>query len=226
MRPIAVVPQPLRPRAVAPKSRRAPVAPTTMRQLESRPIAAAPKSRRVPAVTPTAMRRLPWCSLEPQAPIKPRVLIKPIAHIEPRAPIEPTTTPIKPPTTAPIKLMLVPMEPPMMALHSTSYKGVLLSSKSKGVLLNIPLAASPDNASKVHLPQQACSKGGAAFPHQRTGPHKYPHLCQKSGINQFPQGFPFGVAHNTFLHAKPLAHGFPSPGGFPFFIFYFSQLFC
>jgi hypothetical protein len=184
-----------------------------------RPIAAAPKSHQVPALTPTAMRRSPWRSLEQHAPIKPRALIKSLAPNEPRAPIEPTTTPIKPPRTAPIKPTLVSMEPPRMAFHSTSSKGVFLSSK--GVLLDSPLAASPGNTSKVHLPQQACSKGGAAFPHQRTGPHKYSHLRQDSGSNQFPQGFPFGGAHNTFLHAKPLAHGFPSPGGFLFLFLLF-----
>jgi hypothetical protein len=117
--------------------------------------------------------------------------------------------------------MLVPMEPTRIALHSTSSKGVLLSSK--GVLLDIPLAASPGNASKVHFPQQTCSKGVAAFPHQCTGPHKYPHLRQNSGLNRFPQGFPFGGTHNTFLHAKPLAHGFPSPGGFPILFFTFPN---
>ena len=84
--------------------------------------------------------------------------------------------------------------------------------------------SSPGTPTKVHLPQQACSKGGAAFPHQLTSPHEYPHLCQNSGSNRFPQGFPFGGAHNAFLHAKPLAHGFPSPGGFPFLFFTFPLL--
>ena len=83
--------------------------------------------------------------------------------------------------------------------------------------------SSPGTPTKVHLPQQACSKGGAAFPRQLTSPHEYPHLCQNSGSNRFPQGFPFGGAHNAFLHAKPLAHGFPSPGGFPFLFFTFPN---
>ncbi len=133
----------------------------------------------------------------------------------------PTTTPIEPPLTASIKPTLVPMEPPRTALHSTSSKGVLLSSN--GVLLDIPLAASPGTTTKVHHPQQACSKGGAAFPRQLTGPHEYPHLCQNFGSRQFPLGFPFGGAHNAFLHAKLLAHGFPSPGGFPFLFFTFPN---
>jgi hypothetical protein len=102
--------------------------------------------------------------------------------------------------------MRPPIELPMTALHSTNSMGFLLSSK--GVLLDIPLAASPGTANKLHLPQQACSKGGAAFPRQLTGPHNYPHLRQNSGSNQFPQGFPFGGAHTTFLHAKSLALGF------------------
>jgi len=114
-----------------------------------------------------------------------------------------------------------PHWPTIVTRIPTSSKGVLLSSK--GVLLDIPLAASPGTTTKVHLPQQACSKGGAAFPRQLTGPHEYPHLRQNSGSNRFPQGFPFGGAHNAFLHAKPLAHGFPSPGGFPFLFFTFPN---
>ena len=121
--------------------------------------------------------------------------------------------------TRPIAVLTIAARP--QPSHSTSSKGVLLSSK--GVLLDIPLAASPGTTTKVHLPQQACSKGGAAFPHQLTSPHEYPHLCQNSGSNRFPQGFPFGGAHNAFLHAKPLAHGCPSPGGFPFLFFTFPN---
>jgi hypothetical protein len=128
-------------------------------------------------------------------------------------------------STAPIKPTLVPMEPPRTTLHSTSSKGVLLSSK--GVLLDIPLAASPGTTTKVHLPQQACSKGGAAFPRQLTGPHEYPHLRQNSGSNRFPQRFPFGGAHNAFLHAEPSfmpnywPMGFPPQEVFPFYFLLF-----
>ncbi len=48
-----------------------------------------------------------------------------------------------------------PHWPTIVTRIPTSSKSVLLSSK--GVLLDIPLAASPGTTTKVHLPQQACS---------------------------------------------------------------------
>jgi hypothetical protein len=78
-----------------------------------------------------------------------------MAVLEPTmAPIKPVTVPIKP-TTASFKPMTAPFEL-MSHSHSTS---------SKCVLPDISLVASSGNASMLHLPQQACSKGGADFKH-------------------------------------------------------------
>jgi hypothetical protein len=129
------------------------------------------------------------------------------------APIKPTTAPIKP-RMAPIKLTC--------HSHFTS---------SKGVLLDISLVASSGNASMLHLPQQACSKGRAAFNHTprpnqlkaaksiyanplaHTGTLTYANaLAQTDSL----KGFPIRWVHNTFLHTKSLTLGF-SRLDFPFF---------
>jgi hypothetical protein len=43
----------------------------------------------------------------------------------------------------------------------------------------------------LHPLQKACSKGGAAFICQHTGPHKYPHLRPRSGPPRFARRCPF-----------------------------------
>jgi hypothetical protein len=86
-----------------------------------------------------------------------------MAPTEPtRALIEPTMVPIEPPTMAPIEPTTAPIKPMMAPIKLTCHSHV---TSSKAVLLDISLVASSGNASMLHLPQQACFKGGAAFKH-------------------------------------------------------------
>jgi hypothetical protein len=175
-----------------------------------------------PITEPRALIKPTMAPIEPTtAPIKPpmmaptkptRALIEPtMAPIEPptMAPIEPTMAPIKP-TTAPIKPTTAPIK---LTCHSHF-------TSSKSVLLEISLVASSGNTSMLHLPQQVCSKGGAAFKHMprptqlkatksiyanalaHTGTLTYANaLAQTDSL----KGFPIRWAHDTFLHAKSLA---------------------
>jgi hypothetical protein len=85
----------------------------------------------------------------------------------------------------------------------------------------------------LHLPQQACSKGGAAFKHTprptqlKAAKSIYANALAHTGILTYAntlaqtnslKGFPIRWAHNTFLHAKSLALRF-SLLDFPLFIF-------
>ena len=137
------------------------------------------------------------------------------------APTEQMRALIKPPTMAPIEPTTAPIK---LTCHSQF-------TSSKGVPLYISLVTSSGNASMIHLPQQDCSKGGAAFKHTprptklkaaksiyanalaHTGTLTYANaLAQTDSLT----GFPIRWAHDTFLHAKSLALGF-SLLNFPFF---------
>jgi hypothetical protein len=121
------------------------------------------------------------------APIEPlaKALIKPpkMATIKPmtapikpltKAPIKLTIAPIKPQTLieitkAPIEPMMAPIKPTMAPIKPTTSTFELTchshSTSSKGVLLDIHLVIASGNSSMLHLFQQACPKGGAAFKH-------------------------------------------------------------
>jgi hypothetical protein len=175
----------------------------------------------------------PRALIEPtMAPIKPTMApIKPpmMAPTKPtRALIKPTMAPIKPPTMASIEPMTAPIKPTTAPIKLTCHSHF---TSSKGVLLDISLVATSGNASMLHLPQRACSKGGAAF---KQTPRPTQHKADKSIYTNAPahtgtltyanalaqtdslKGFLIRWAHDTFLHAKSLALRF-SLLDFPFF---------
>ncbi len=153
------------------------------------------------------------------APIKPPMM----APTKPtRALIKPTMAPIEQPTMAPIKRTMAPIKPTTAPIKLTCHSHF---TSSKGVLLDISLVASSGNASMLHLPQQACSKGGAALKHTprptqlkaaksiyanalaHTGTLTYANaLAQTNSLKKFPIRW----VHNTFLHANHWPLGFPS----------------
>ena len=176
--------------------------------------------------SPSSQRRL---TIEPTtAPIEPTT-----------APIEPTTAPIEPrrltiePTTAPIEPRRLPIEPTTAPHRAndgspSSLDGSPSSQRRLPIeprRLTIEPTTAPIEPTTAHHPASTARTPSnfqgwsfSALQHLQGCPSSPSPASMLQGWCSLPT-----ATHNAFLHAKPLAHGFLSPGGFPFLFFTFPN---